>query len=180
MLTCSICVKKVVTPTNTKNKQIPSISLLWAAGSGIENVCVEEDTSDIIQNPTLMSEEKIQISSLTGASDLVNPYRQDLAEKQRVHWIDSSIHSGSKSSKNHVRPFWGVVLQNSSHRSWFYFLFLIFRNDTLYTPQTHSHTGKETSVLSDCTIETLLKYILSILMGIPFSYGPTVGADLPK
>lgn len=106
-LTCSICVKKEITPTNTKNKQIPSISLLWATGSGIEKVCVEEDTSDMFPNPTQISEENIQIyvSSLTGALDLVNPYRQDLTEKQRVHWIDSSIHSCSKRSKNHVRPF---------------------------------------------------------------------------
>lgn len=59
-----------------------------------------------------ISEKQIQISvpRLTGATDLLKPYCQDLAEKQRVHWIDSSINSCTKSPKNHVRPFWSVVL----------------------------------------------------------------------
>lgn len=148
VLTCSICVKKEITPTNTNNKQIPSISFLWATGSAIANVYVNKDTSDIFPNPSLKAKEKISLPILTACTDLMNTYCQDLAEKQRIHRIDSSIYSCSNRSKNHVRPFWSIVLQNSSHRSWFYFLLIFFRNGTLYTPQPHSHTGKETFYLT--------------------------------
>jgi len=50
------------------------------------------------------------------------PHRQDLAEEERVDWVHPSIHSCSKTSKEHVGPFRSVIFQNTSHWSWFHHL----------------------------------------------------------